>query len=175
MLATSTKEPVRFTPGRYQEAEGAPVYLVAVPSQRQVISWRRAVEEAGGRYHPFERMIACLRQGIREVVADDQQGELLEILDSYEAAVDARDSEGGDGPDAELEAQFRQIEDAVYREYPPYRGLSADRGRWLDLAPLIACEMFLVGWENLDVPFKRRRHGGGVDPAALEEIGRAHV
>lgn len=168
-LPVSRRHRERFTPPRYDHLDGpAPVYLIAVPTTRDVIAWRREIEAAGARFYDQDRLRAALRQGVREVVAEDQHDELLEILDRYEARLKARaEGEEEDPGDADLDSQVEQIEDFVRRHHQPYREMLGDQAAWLEYAPVIACEMFLAGWEGLDAEF-RTGGGGRIDPDRLE-------
>src|SRR5690606_11286824 len=52
--------------------------------------------------------------------------------------------------------------------YPDLDRLLAARERWHQTAPIVAAQMFLRGWEGVEVKFEQR--GGKVTEAALSAI-----
>ena len=86
MIPISAKETVRLTPSDLPEgAEDAPVYLIAVPTLRERVGFRRALAATGARYPGDSELVSCLKEGVGQVVAEDQRPELLALLDDYEA------------------------------------------------------------------------------------------
>ena len=176
-LPTSAKEHTRFTPSDHtseaREAEESaanklrgkkreqklaeiaarfetpPVYLLATPTILERAKWRRSVLATGARWHDDGSMIACLKRGIAEVVAPAQETKLLDIVDRF-AGFDE-----GQAPE-DLAIEFEEIERTVQGAYPAYAGLAADRAYWLSVAPILATQHFLTGWENIDAPFEQR-------------------
>ena len=193
-LPTSAKEQHRFTPtshsnetreaeeavanklrGKKRELELAdimarfenpPIYLIATPTILERAKWRRAVLATGARWHDDDAMVACLKRGIAEVVAPDQAAELLDIVDRF-AGFDE-----GQAPE-DLAMDFEEIERTVQGAYPAYAGLAADRAYWLSVAPIIAAQHFLRGWENIEAPFEQR--AGQLTEDCLAMIPEAHI
>ncbi len=193
-LPTSAKEQCRFTPSDYsseaREAEESranklrgkkreqrlaeiaarfetpPVYLLATPTILERAKWRRAVLATGARWHDDEAMVACLKRGIAEVVAPGQEAELLDIVDRF------ADCDEGQAP-GDLAIDFEEIERTVQGAYPAYAGLAADRAYWLSVAPILAAQHFLMGWENVEAPFAQR--AGQLTENCLAMIPEAHV
>ena len=193
-LPTSAKELTRFTPSDYasdareaQESaaaklrgkkrekrlaeiaarfESPPVYLLATPTLLERAKWRRAVLATGAHWHDDGVMIACLRTGIAETVAPEDRAEVMEIVERF------ADLDGGAAPD-DLAREFEEIERAVQGAYAPYAALAADRAYWLSVAPILAAQHFLRGWENVEARFERRN--GLVAEAALAAIPESHV
>jgi hypothetical protein len=193
-LPTSAKEQYRFTPSDYtseaREAEEAaanklrgkkreqklaeiaarfetpPVYLIATPTILERAKWRRSVLATGARWHDDDAMVACLKRGIAEVVAPAQETELLDIVDRFAGC------EEGQAPE-DLAIDFEEIERTVQGACPAYAGLAADRAYWLSVAPILAAQHFLRGWENIDAPFDQR--GGQLTEDCLAMIPEAHV
>ena len=191
---TSAKEQYRFTPSDYdsktREAEEAaanklrgkkreqtlaeiaarfenpPVYLIATPTILERAKWRRSVLATGARWHDDGAMVACLKRGIAEVVAPGQEAELLDIVDRFAA------HDEGQAPE-DLSIDFEEIERTVQGAYPAYAGLAADRAYWLSVAPIIAAQHFLRGWENVEAPFQQR--AGQLTENCLAMIPEAHV
>jgi hypothetical protein len=176
-LLTSAKEQYRFTPsdhgsetreaeetaanklrGRKREQklaeiaarfESPPIYFLATPTILERAKWRHAVLATGARWHDDDAMVACLKRGISEVAAPDQEAELLDIVDRFASYGEGRAPE-------DLAIDFEEIERTVQGAYPAYAGLAADRAYWLSVAPILAAQQFLRGWENIDAPFEQR-------------------
>lgn len=167
-LPVSSKTPVRFTPSSAADQDPAPVYLIRPPGLRDKIEWRREVAVMGARWHTDETMLAALRAGVSAVIAEDQHAQCFEVLDRVEAA-----RERGEGVDEETIELATRIEREVRRHYPRYCDMEAERAHWLEVAPFVAAQMFLVGWENGPGKFKGYR--GGASESALAAIPEAHV
>ncbi len=146
--------------------ESPPVYLIATATILERAKWRRSVLATGARWHDDEAMVACLKRGIGEVVAPAQETELLGIVDRF-AGYDE-----GQAPE-DLAIDFEEIERTVQSAYPAYAGLAADRAYWLSVAPILAAQHFLTGWENIDAPFEQRV--GQLTEDSLAMIPEAHV
>lgn len=54
-----------------------------------------------------------------------------------------------------LAQQVNDLDQAVRAQHPPYLRLFAENLHYDDMAPLVALEMFLKGWENVDGVFRR--------------------
>jgi hypothetical protein len=193
-LPTSAKEQSRFTPSDHdseaREAEetaanklrgkkreqklaeiaarfaSPPIYLLATPTILERAKWRRSVLATGARWHDDDAMVACLKRGIAEVVAPAQEANLLDIVDRF-AGYDE-----GQAPE-DLAIDFEEIERTVQGAYPAYAGLAADRAYWLSVAPIIAAQHFLRGWENIEAPFEQR--AGQLTEDCLALIPEEHV
>jgi hypothetical protein len=193
-LPTSAKEQYRFTPSNFtseaREAEETtanklrgkkreqklveiaarfetpPVYLIETPTILERAKWRRSVLATGARWHDDEAMVVCLKRGIAEVVAPGQEAELQNIVDRFAGC------EEGQAPE-DLTIDFEEIERTVQGAYPAYAGLAADRAYWLSVAPILAAQHFMRGWENIDAPFEQR--AGLLTEDCLAMIPEAHV
>ena len=192
-LPTSAKEQCRFIPSDYSEEaravqetaasklrgkkrekqlaeiaarfETAPVYLIATPTILERAKWRRAVVSVGARWHDDAAMIDCLKRGIAEVIEPERQDEILATVDSF--------AEANDDVTADLARDFEEVERAILSAFEPYAAMAADRAYWLEVAPILAAQQFLRGWENVDSAFERRN--GLVSETALGGIPEAHV
>ena len=193
-LPTSAKEQHRFTPSDYaretreaKEAaanklrskkreqklaeiaarfESPPIYFLATPTILERAKWRRAVLATGARWHDDDAMVACLKRGIAEALAPAQEAELLDIVDRFASYDEAQTPE-------DLAIDFEEIERSVQGAYPAYAGLAADRAYWLSVAPILAAQHFLTGWENVEAPFAKR--AGLLTENCLAMIPEAHV
>ena len=172
MIPTSAKEIIRFTPSdSAPDAENPPVYLIAVPTVMQKKAYRRDVRAVPAFYIADTDMFNLLRDGIKAVVEDGAQAELLELVDSFESA---KKTASAEAPiDDALAGDMTTLEDTISRRYSPYAQACADRDYWMGVAPLIACRHFLRGWENVATEFKQR--GGLVGEDLLEQLPESHV
>jgi hypothetical protein len=147
--------------------DGAPpVYLIAVPSLRQRLAWRRDLAASGARYAPEPELIASLRRGVEATVIEEDRPALLDLLDRFEAAPEEE-------RDAELVDEAEQIGTAMRTAFGPYAALLADRQHWIEMAPLLAAERFLTGWENVEARFNRA--GERVAETSLRAIPEGHL
>lgn len=162
MLPISAREPVRFTPDHYRDEDGAvpagaPVYLIAVPTLRGKAEFNRACVAAGLVTHDRAAMIATLREGVAAQIEEDQAGPLLDMLDRIEAA---GAGSGGDGSGAEPDPRdledFVVLQNDMRRHWPKYAAMVADGVHYQQMAPVIAAQIFLAGWEEIEAPFLRR-------------------
>lgn len=163
-------EAVRAAERRLMDVETAleardgrpPVYLLRVPQHRDRKAFRAALIRAGARPVSQAEVLEGLRAAIKGAAAPDQVAALLEIVDQFEAA-------GRDGrADESLARDVAEIERVMRRAWPPYAALLGDQTEYLQVAPLVAAKLFLIGWENVAAPFKRV--GGEVPDAVLEAI-----
>lgn len=144
----------------------AAVYRVKVPTRRDRIEWQSDLAVAGLRHPGNDELLRVLREDVTANCAD--AGGLLEIVDAFEADVAAVDAGERQAVDAELERQYRLIEDDVRRNCEPFRRLEADRRRFFALLPYHTVPRFLLGWENGPAAFQRS--GDLVPPALVERI-----
>lgn len=161
MLPISAREPVRFTPDHYRSEDGAvpagaPVYLIAVPTLRGKAEFNRACVAAGLVTHDRTAMIATLREGVAAQIEEDQAGPLLDMLDRIETA--GAGSEAGDagGPDPRDLEDFVILQNDMRRHWPRYAAMVADGVHYQQMAPVIAAQIFLAGWEGIEAPFRRQ-------------------
>ncbi len=154
----SLREPIRFTPESWKEdgelKEGAPVFLIKVPSIREKIALDTSISLEGVRFPSNQEMAQTLRAGVIEFVADEDQPNLLQILDEFEAAADE-----GIPATADLSEQIDQIIKALRPVHRPLSRLESERTRFLSTAMLIRAEMFLVGIEGVEAPILERKNG----------------
>jgi hypothetical protein len=189
-MIVSVKQIARFTPQDLRNAddspqEGAPVYLIAPPSVMTKARWRSEVASSGAVMPSDSEVFQTLRVGVREIVADHMQEDLLALIDQWE------DATNEDEPDYEKEGldpvwaagekeRRKQLEKRVnfFRnemrsKYPPYAQKMADQQFYMEIAPYLAAKHFLAGWENVDAEF--RQVNGRVPDEVLESIPPEHV
>lgn len=183
--------PVRFTPGDLIDTPGAPVYLIEPGTSRTRAVFRRELVAQGVQYPAPAIVFETLRDGVRHGIVEDLREGWLTLIDRAEevgsqrtAALKALADEPGDGSDRllpdlpELEPGERVDLAAIERDmrlnYPPYAALLADQSFYLEMAPIVAAQHFLVGWENVDQTFARER--GIVDLALLDRaVPEGHI
>lgn len=163
MLPISTKTPHRL------EVRGDPstTYLIRVPTRRERIAFDHAVMAAGARISTDADILRALRDGIKALVADEQQAELLAIVDSYEAVPLPRTD-----LDPKLRDDIEEISRVVRARYPRFAAAETDAANYINVASVTAAGMFLVGRDG-ERPFARR--GGVVAEEVMEDLPDAHV
>lgn len=196
-MITSAKQKVRFTPRDLcdengKPLDGAPVYFIKAPTPVSRAEWRRALSDAGARQVTRSDLVTTLKRGIKEIVEAEQQEELLAFVDEFEAVGNEVDEiyarlrqmspkDAEEGTPELIEAVARQhemtgkmddIESQMRRMYPPYARKLSEQTFWLETAPIMACHLFLAGWENVDAEFKR---GYIVPDEVMMHIPRDHI
>lgn len=144
-----------------------PVYILAVPDLLQRAGFRREVRRTGADYPGEAALYKALRADLT-VLAPANLDTLLQLVDEVEAATRG-------GPAAPPEA-LEMLEGAmgVARALGGrFAAVEADRGFWMSVAPLIACRMFLLGWENRQSPFQRT--GGRTADQCLRTLPEADL
>lgn len=160
MLPVSTKKPVAFTPASYEGAEGAPVYLIEVPTVLRRAELARDIAATGAKNHSDAALLEMLREAVEAYVEQSQRGELMDLIDQCEAA-------GLTLLDKELSAKLTDLQEQIAEYDDCFRNALADRAYWYRVAPIVAAQMFLVGIEG-QKPLPRR-HGKLVD-GVLEDL-----
>lgn len=165
-LPLSARETVRYVPRDHLGDDVPPTFLLAVPTVLARAQWRREVAAAGARYPSDEVLIEALKAGIGRVVEASQQEELLALVEEWAA------TEPSERP-ADLGRRLTEIERAVRLHDLRYARLEADRFYWLAVAPLKAFQLFVIGWENLDLAYEKVN--GQVSEASLAALPEALV
>lgn len=178
---------------------GAVVYLIQAPTLHTRAEWHRLLSDQGAKHVSSDTLYASMRRGINKVVAEDQRAELMAFLDEYESRlteyrdeiIDANARSEGleDGSEeakaigAELLAIFGKITDLkdqmddlegqMRRMFPPYGRKFGEQLFWMQLAPLTAAAMFLVGAENSEADVSRT--AGLVSDETLSALPTGHA
>lgn len=176
MPPVSTKDLVRFTPDRLKEREDAPVFLLKVPTMRDNIAFTTALLEEGLVYPSDVEYVAVLRAAIAECVSDDEQADLLQIIDEYEAAEEAGREAVRTGQELEpaedrvdLYRRVDEITTTLRPHYPPLARLIAARSNLTQMMPLVRVRMFLAGLEGEGAPPLGKKFGRLTD-ATLDRV-----
>ncbi len=146
-----------------------PVYLLAPPTQQQRREFRVRLAAMGADRYPSDtERLAGLRRAFRELgaFADvDTDTAISAIEDAQSAAVT------GGTLEETLADVIEHMSDAAMA-WPPYRQLMGKRAAYREYAPLIAMQMYLVGWEHGPGEFRRTK--GGVPDDVLDMIEPSH-
>lgn len=165
MITLSSREKSRH------EVDGV-TYAIQTPTLMGRALYRREVAATGAVMHTNAAMMDCLRDGVNEAVAEDQRGELIEIINSFEYEAGQRaDDSGMDAAFESLADQVKQIEDFIRTNYPRYAQMEADRGYWLLIAPIIAFRCFVTDIDDSTC----KRMGGMLSEAAIEKVDEKHI
>jgi hypothetical protein len=149
----------RFTPDAYKDKENPPVYLIEPATLRRRGQFFTALTAAGARMPQSSELIGAIRKGVKQLVVEQDQAEANAIVDLLEAKHPLADDD---------RIKLVIILDGL-RQAPfiPFTQIEATQEHWDHLAPLIAADMFLAGWENVKEPFQRKN--GMVPDRFLEE------
>lgn len=141
-----------------------PVYRLAVPTLLQRAAWRRDVRAEGATYPGDAQLYQALRDDLA-LTAPANLDSLLAVIDDVEAA---NGGEVNPDPDAlrDLEAIARLARGLIGGAFA---ALEADREYWLNVAPIVACRHFLLGWDHVPAPFERVN--GRTSDASLDALG----
>jgi hypothetical protein len=138
-------DPVRFCPREGEAETGAPVYFIRPASLKQRAAFNRALLAEGASYARDEEMRSVFRAGVEQMIDDRDQPAALNLVDRLDAGATLSTEEN---------KAVAELERFIVVTYKPYSSLLAQRHFWLEMAPLLAAQMFLVGWENIDLPFE---------------------
>jgi hypothetical protein len=182
-LPASITQQIPYTPARYADAAGrfpddAPVYLYKTPSRRDQIAFATDLE------HEVAIVSDTLtRETLRDAAdalltgpARDQVREAIDRWEEFDEDADTADADERETVTAKVNVFHRR----ATVEFPPYRALVAQRGKWTRVRRLMAVERFLVGRTTMDdreyarvVPYARER--GVVTDEAMDTIPPADL
>jgi hypothetical protein len=138
-LPLTKKDTISFTPDSYADTPNPPIYHIGVATIAGRADFRRKIREEGITYPDDTLLLNTLREGVKTVVSNDQQPEIIELIDIFECS---------EKKDAELIAKIEDIERQITNAYPPYATLCAARDYFSSISPIIAVRCFLKGITN---------------------------
>lgn len=184
MILHDPATPFRFQP----DPTSGTTYLLRTPKVIDRINYRRAVRVSGGIRWSELQMLNILEQSIQRLLIDQSDTPYRErmldeirsyrtrfsqVLDEFrQGAFDRLDEEESD------EAQRAYLRQLMERTTPPpaineaerfvletegpagrYVSMAADRELYPLIAGVVATRMFLIGWEGINLEFKKTRNG----------------
>lgn len=163
MIRTTTSTPIPFTPSFLEGQPKAPSFLLVAGGvmARADIEAELAGPLRAGEVYGYE-LRQAFRSGLTALLAGDPDLDHLLELEATEAE---RASEAlRSGADAEPLADddrrlLSQARDVLTEHWPDYQALVTRMERRRKFAPLLAFRRFCVGWENIDVPWRRGLDG----------------
>lgn len=166
MIPLSADEIVSFTPPSLANLATPPVFMLRPVTNRDARAFRRICMVEGLTYHSPADLRAEQLRGLKIhwSEADFEKGKAL--LESIWDAID----QGVDVEQSDLDAAIA-VEVSLGRVYQPIRVMAADNEDFNALAPQLALTLFVVGWQNLDVPY--RREAGTVPIKTINELETA--
>jgi hypothetical protein len=156
MLPLSTKDLVAYTPEHYEGQAGAPVYQLAVLSERERLGWQRDLLASGAQLMTDEDLRGVLRDGVQALLDGSARAEAEALLDRWPELQRLGPEAMPEDERRDLARQMETLEAAVRRHFPPYAEALANRIHWWGMARLLAFEHAVRGWEGLAVPFAAR-------------------
>lgn len=179
-LPVSPAEAFRYTPPTYPEGQDGPVYLLKVGSLTERAAFRRELLALGADYPGDAALYAEMRRCV-EALEPENAADLLALIDRAEN----EPKDGGDVATALLDAERRsvaELERILVQNFPAYADLVARRSFYMEVLPIVAARMFLLGVEEAGFSLTRRgpvmpdTELRKVPPADLEFIGyRIHA
>jgi hypothetical protein len=155
VIALTTSEPVRFTPPFMAAQADAPVFLIrpgSVVERAQLEAVLSAPPYNAGRVMPWDLADAAA-DAARALLDGEYLGQVLDALAAMKASLGL----------AELPLDQRQlligVDESLTAHWPEYAALRQQESRRDELMPLLACQRFLVGWENVKAEFTRGKDG----------------
>lgn len=166
MLPLTGRDQIRFTPRDKEGQPDAPVYLIGVPTVMGRARYRQALVEEGLRFHARGAFCAAAREWleqIRPANLDDLRG----VVDDFEAA--QQQAQSGEGEIApEILQRWSELVELLTGQSPRAARMAADNQLYLTMAPYLAAAQFLMGWEHIDLPYRREADG----KVALDLLGQ---
>jgi hypothetical protein len=168
MLPVSAKELVRFTPEQQDDGEPGVVYLIKPASVKERSRFEETLA-ANGVVNVSDRQFTDgMKQAVRALVEPDAVPAIIVLIEEAEHR-----TAKGEPFDDDLRRQMEEIEFEMAEAYPPFAKLRARRLRRLSMLPIIACQMFLKGVENLDIQLKFA--GNMLTDDSLEQLDSDHL
>lgn len=156
----------------WPEGEGPtkPCYRIRVPDVLQVEDYEVEKARAGVRFLDYVDLCDLME---KEVTARGAIPEMLQVIDGARAWF--KEKAAGDlEPDAampvDIQPLFAELERKVIDVSGDYRAALRERGSALVKVGFTAFRQFVVGWENVDVPFD-----ADLDGRMTKETLAAHV
>lgn len=171
-LPLSAQDLVEFTPPDAEGQEGAPVYLLRVPTYRIAARLEAAKARAGLRYPPDHQLLAELRRAVEAAVEDAQQPEILGLLDRFDALRAAGDP--GHEDLLRTAAQVAQVEAQLAPVWPPLGDLLAERVMAIEMSLFLAAQHHLAGWRGEGLP-PFEMENGIATAECLDRLPPGHV
>ena len=180
LLPVSAREVRRFTPASYGEDPTAPVYKIATPDEYSRARFNRDCIRIRARAVSRAELHDLLEEAAVALYDGEERADVLRLLEqttalnaeAEEAAKDGRALPAGKVEEiATVERRYLALQRAARRDYQPFAEAWADFEYYWEVAPLLAAQHFLRGWENVTADFRRK--DGIVPPEVLEQIPRA--
>jgi hypothetical protein len=160
----------RFTPQGLETEANPPVYLIGIANMPGRAAWRREMTARGARFWAPAEFHRLAREYI-EAVAPANAEELLSQVDALERVDELTETEAIQA----VAAAWTELSEVLIRRNPIFAARHADNQHWLSLAPMIAARMFLTGWENVDLKYRRDMEGMLADDVAKVLADRGHL
>ena len=163
----TARRPDRFTPPGYDDRDPKPALLIKVPTLADRTDFSARMVELGLSFPSDAEMNAALRDMVAKLDDEAERQRWADHMAAVEDYLATKPEDRQPLPEetVRLDVEFRTI---ARESYPPYARLVARRVRWSNRAPIVAFQMFCVGWEGYAERF--RRSFGQVDEAAMDAL-----
>jgi hypothetical protein len=183
MILNNPKAPVRLAP---RGEDDGPVYYLRVPTVFDRSEFRRGLARRKAQQWTALDLLDAFDTGLRRILHEPGDKKELDSLLNESAkfrenvAAFFEDWREGGLDELSPERQAKELDrtvmpprlsaaaEAVADGHEPYQRMLADNLVYSERAGLVAAQLFLVGWEGVEVEFERGL--GGVSDAMLEAV-----
>lgn len=152
MKPISTKHLNRFTPESTRDLPAPPVYFIATPTRASKALYTRECLQRGIRQFTRPLLLARVREVLRQLDIENRN-DLLDLVDRVENVA-------ADSPLSDADRSDWRALDLKMQEVDPHlRGMVAANQYFLEMAPAVAAQIYIQGWENRDAVFRRSQDG----------------
>jgi hypothetical protein len=159
----SKDEIVPYSPASLSNVAAAPAFLFRPATKRDARAFERLCIEEGLMLHQDAEIRAEYRAALQALYTPQEAEDATIILNGLWEKLD----QGIPADESEIDAALDLME-TLKRHHRPLRIIVADNSAFFQTAPLLALSLFLVGWKNVDLEF--RRIGGTVPIELLIEL-----
>lgn len=166
MVPVTADEIEDFIPDSLKDIAAPPVFRLKPATGRDLRPYRKAVRVEGLVYHGAEAIRAEVLKALKELWSEENFQAHADRLNAFWAAADQK----AEVSDAEAEA-IGELMDRLGRAWQPLRQMIADNIEFAEDSLKVAASMFVGGWSNVAVPY--RRDAGRVSLQAIDDVADA--
>ena len=181
----STKAPLRFVP---QDQAARPecdqiAYHILPPSVYSAPQLNRALKSRGARVISTGEVLDVLEEGIRALLPNNDQAEVLEerlaVVADFRAWSQSDSAEQRVLAELDRDHEVHELFRIVAQHYPKLADLAADRDWFWDVLGIEAARLQVHDWDNLSgsdgAPLACRRGLDGLTDDSLQAIPKNHL
>lgn len=163
MIPVEADELQEFVPTVLANLPAPPVFLLRSASGREWRKYQYIMRAEGLEFHSKDAFRAETLKALQELWSPADFEAHSARLRAHWALLDQKGE-----PDEKEEAAINDLMGRLVREWRPLAVMAADNMRFGEESLGIAASMFVVGWRNVDVPY--RRDAGRVPLELLDQV-----